>query len=142
MSETPQKPGRHLNELPPAQREILEIIWSLGEASANDLLEELHPDRPVARTTVLTLLQRLEEAGWLQHRQEGRIYIYSPARSRRAALGRALGAFIQNVFSGSPVELLTALLDRHQLSDSESDRIREMIDKASEDKERSKGGER
>ena len=77
MAKHPNLPG-----LSQAQREIMEIICDQGELSAVQVREILSMKRDLAKNTVRTLLDRMEEKGWLRHREEDRTYLYSAAHSR------------------------------------------------------------
>jgi BlaI family penicillinase repressor len=117
-------------ELTPAQGEIMEIIWERGEVSATGVRTVLSQSRPVARNTVRTLLERMEEKGWITHREDGRTFLYRAARPRHASIGQKVREVIETVCGGSPEALVTALLDYRGLSRAELERIRDMLAKA------------
>jgi BlaI family transcriptional regulator, penicillinase repressor len=117
-------------ELTPAQREIMEIIWERGELSASEVRRILSQTRPVARNTVRTLIERMEEKGWITHRPDGRTFLYSAAQQRNASIGQKVREVIETVCGGSPEALVTALLDYRGLSPTELERIRQMLSKA------------
>ncbi len=119
-----------LPELSLAQREIMEIVWQLGEASVSDVRAALPDDRKPARNTVRTLLERMEQKGWLKHREQKRKYIYYPARPRDVSVGHKVVDVINGVCGGSAEALVSALLDHRGLSTGELSRIRAMLDKA------------
>ena len=119
-----------LAALSPAQQEIMEIVWEHGELSAKDVRQILSGDRELARNTVRTLLERMEEKGWLTHREEGRTYLYSAAQPRQTSIGQKVVEVLDNVCGGSRVELMTALLDYRGLTAAELNRIRKMLDVA------------
>ncbi len=121
---------QEMPELTPAQGEIMEIIWERGEVSATGVRKVLSQSRPVARNTVRTLLERMEEKGWITHREDGRTFLYSAARPRHASIGQKVREVIETVCGGSPEALVTALLDYRGLSRGELVRIREMLAKA------------
>jgi len=125
-----------------AQLEIMEIIWQRGEASARELREILSETREVARNTVRTLLERMEEKGWLVHREEGRTFLYSAARPREATVGQKVIEVIDQVCGGSPDALMTAILDYRGLTPAELKRIRNMLDnvKGKQPSTKKKGG--
>ena len=127
---------RELPPLSPAQREIMEIVWELGEVSARDVREVLSRQRDVARNTVRTLLERMEEKGWLTHREDGRTYLYSAIQPQLVTIGQKVVEVLDNVCGGSPEALVTALLDYRGLTDSELRRIRAMLDDAKASKRR------
>ena len=113
-----------------SQREIMEIVWERGEVSAVDVREILAKKRDLAKNTVRTMLDRMEEKGWLKHREDGRTYLYSAAQPREASIGQKVVEVVEHVCGGSPEELVTALLDYRGLSPQELKRIRSMLDEA------------
>ena len=120
-------PEAHLSR---RERQIMDIIYARGAASAVDVLADL-PDPP-SKTAVRTLLRILEEKGHLRHRQEGLTYIYLPSRSRgnvgRSALRRVLRTF----FEGSLEKAVAAHLgdSAAELSDEELARLANLIQQA------------
>ena len=113
-----------------SQREIMEIVWDCGEVSAIEVRDILSKKRDLAKNTVRTLLDRMEEKGWLKHREDGRTYLYSAAQPREASIGQKVLEVVEHVCGGSPEELVTALLDYRGLSPQELKRIRTMLDEA------------
>ena len=124
------KKRQEMPELTPAQGEIMEIIWERGEVSATGVRKVLSLSRPVARNTVRTLLERMEEKGWITHREDGRTFLYWAARPRHASIGQKVREVIETVCGGSPEALVTALLDYRGLSRAELERVRDMLAKA------------
>ncbi|HTU27279.1 MAG TPA: BlaI/MecI/CopY family transcriptional regulator [Pirellulales bacterium] len=124
------KKRRLLPELSPAQQQIMECIWQQGELSASEVRALLKPRREVARNTVRTLLERMEEKGWLKHREDGRTFLYSAAQAKQATLGGKIADIVERVCGGSPEMLMSALIDFRGLSQDELSRIRQMLDQA------------
>ena len=116
--------------LSPAQREIMEIIWEHGEAAAIEIKQQLADGRNLAKETVRTMLQRMEEKGWLTHRVVGRTFFYSAAVPKSGAVGQSVVELLDTVCGGSPERLVTALLDYRGLSAAESARIEELLQQA------------
>lgn len=116
--------------LSPAQQEIMEIIWEKGEVAAVEVRQLLAGGRELARETVRTMLERMEDKGWLEHRVVGRTFFYSAAVARGATAGQKVIELIDTVCGGSPERLMTALLDYRGLSSEEADRIEAMIKQA------------
>jgi BlaI family penicillinase repressor len=129
----------NLPGLSQSQREIMEIVWDRGEVSANDVRKILSEKRALARNTVRTLLERMENKGWLKHREEGRTFIYSAAQPREVSIAQRVLEVIEHVCGGSPEELMTALLDYRGLSAQELKRIRALLDEAKASTPSSKG---
>jgi BlaI family penicillinase repressor len=123
-------------ELSPAQSEIMEIIWERGEASASEVRQALAKTRKVARNTVRTLLERMEQKGWLTHREEGRTYLYAAALARRETIGQKVREIVETICGGSAETLITALLDYRGLDRGELQRIRRLLDQARAGKNR------
>lgn len=112
------------------ERQIMDIVFQLGRASAAEIHERL-PDPPTY-TAVRTMLRLLEEKGLLRHWQEGRRYIYAPCRSPqtegRSAMNRVLNVF----FGGSLEDAVAAHLSDPglQLDAEDFERLRAVIDEA------------
>jgi len=129
-------------ETPPltaAQREIMEIVWEQGEVTVTDVRDQLLRHREVARNTVQTMIVRLEERGWLKHREQGRTFYYAAARPKGVSLGARVSQMVDRLFAGSPEEMVTALIEYRGLSKSEAERIRKMIESAEADQPKKKG---
>jgi BlaI family penicillinase repressor len=124
------KKQHELPELTPAQGEIMDIIWAADEVSASEVRRILSKSRAVARNTVRTLLERMEEKGWLTHREEGRTFLYSAAQPRQVTIGQKVKEIVETVCGGSPEALVTALLDYRGLNSEELERIRQMLSQA------------
>ncbi len=118
-----------------AQREIMEVVWERGEVTVSEVREALAPRRDVARNTVQTMMVRLEDRGWLKHREAGRTFYYAAARARASSLGAKVAQMIDRFFAGSPEEMVTALIEYRGLSENEGQRIRQMIEQAESNKE-------
>ena len=125
--------------LSPAQRQIMDILWDRGEAAALEVRDIIAADRPVARETVRTLLERMEEKGWITHRVVGRTRFYSPAVPRNATAGQKVLELVDTLCGGSPERLMTALLDYRGLSAGEAKRIEALIHSA---RKKKSGGNR
>jgi predicted transcriptional regulator len=125
------------DELTPLQLEIMDVVWEHGEATVAQVRRRLAKRRPVARTTVLTLLGRLADRGWLARRSEGRTFRYRAARDRRRSLGSILRRLRDTAFGGSAEGLVAALIDEG-VGAEELRRIRRRLQEA-EARERSGG---
>ncbi len=122
-----------LNKLTPlsrAQRDLMELIWDKQEIGVQEATALMNEQRPVARNTVRTLLERMREKGWLTHRVDGRSYLYSPTVPREESLGQRVMDMVDKACGGNPEKLMMALLEYRGLSDEEALRIRNMLDDA------------
>ncbi len=109
------------------QREIMDVVWSLGKASVFEVRDELSKEREVARNTVRTMMERLEEKGWLTHHVIGRTYFYSALIPRDVSIGERIVDLVDKVCDGRPENLMSALLDYRGLSSDELDRIQKLL---------------
>ncbi|WP_394821830.1 BlaI/MecI/CopY family transcriptional regulator [Pendulispora albinea] len=112
------------------EREIMDIIYRRGRATAQEVLEEL--PKPPSYSAVRALLRLLEERGHVTHAQEGQRYVYSAAVPRRDARKSALAHVVKTFFGGSVHQTMSALVEssRTKLSRDELDRLSEIIDRA------------
>ncbi len=89
------------NRLPPLELEAMKALWQLGEGTVREVRLEIAPRRPLAYTTVMTLLDRLARKGAVARRKEGRSHVYCPLISREAVLEVAVDRLAQDFFAGS-----------------------------------------
>ena len=121
---------KELSILSRRERQIMDIIYSRGKASATEVMESL-PDAP-SYSAVRALLRVLEEKGHLRHKQEGQRYVYSPTVERERAKRSALRRVLQTFFDDSTEDAVAALLDisHESLSDAELKRMEHLIKQA------------
>ena len=124
------KPGADHLTLTRRERQIMDILYKRGRATASEVMADL-PDTP-HYSTVRTQLRVLEEKGHVTHEEEGVRYIYMPALPRRAARKSALRHLVDTFFDGSAEQVVAAVLggEGARLSDEELDRIADLIEKA------------
>ena len=113
-----------------AQREIMEVVWQRGEVTVSEMRDALTGRRDLARNTVWTMMMRLEEKGWLKHREDGRTFVYSANVPRTVSLGEKVVHLVDRFLAGSPEEMVTALIEYRGLTHDEGERIRAMIEEA------------
>jgi BlaI family transcriptional regulator, penicillinase repressor len=119
-----------LAPLSEAQLEIMNVVWDRGEVTVADVWKALASRRKVARNTVLTMIVRLEERGWLRRDDAGHAHRYRAASPREATLGSVVRRLVDTAFGGSAEGLVMALLHGRGVSEEEARRIRAMIEKA------------
>jgi BlaI family penicillinase repressor len=119
-----------LSSLSRRERQIMEIVYSRGRATAGEIHREL-ADRP-SYSTVRTLLKVLEEKGHLNHESDGPRYVYSPCISAEKAKQSALEQLLRTFFNNSALNAMAALLDMSSASLSESDlkRLARLVQRA------------
>jgi predicted transcriptional regulator len=112
------------------ERQIMDVIYRRGRATAAEVLEAL-PDPP-SYSAIRALLRVLEEKGHLRHEQDGPRYVFLPTVGREKARRSALRQLVQTFFEGSTAQAVAALLGEAgaNLSDEELDRLSHLIDQA------------
>ncbi|MGD2216997.1 MAG: BlaI/MecI/CopY family transcriptional regulator [Gemmatimonadales bacterium] len=108
------------------EREIMEILYRLGEASAADVVGRMDPDP--GYDSVRVTLGILEKKGHVKHRQEGRRYIYTPTVPHEMASRSAIRNVLHTFFRGSSSRAILALLGMSRLSREELDVIAKWIE--------------
>jgi predicted transcriptional regulator len=91
--------------LTPGEFELMEILWPLGEASVKDVWMRLNPERGLAYTTVMTVLEKMYRKGILAQRKKGKAYLYSAILIREQALRGILEHVCDAYFGGVPAKL-------------------------------------
>jgi len=121
---------RKLHDLSRRERQIMDAIFSKGEATAADVVEAI-PDAP-SYSTVRALLRILEEKGHLRHREDGPRYVYLPTEQRDKASRSALQQVLHTFFDGSLATAVAALVDAKdaKLSAGEISRLEGIIKSA------------
>jgi predicted transcriptional regulator len=89
----------------------LRVLWSLEEANVKEVRRVVTETRPLAYTTIMTVLERLVRKGKLRRRKVGRAFAYSPTESRDAMRRTAIRELLDGFFDGSAEELLAFLRD-------------------------------
>ena len=117
--------------------EVMAWLWANESGTVAEVRDGLAD--PLAYTTVLTILRNLEAKGFLRREEEGRAHRYFPRVQQKAARKRALRRLIDTLFLGSPEALLTHLVEAHDLSPAELQRIAKRLSDESSQK-RSGGG--
>ena len=94
---------------PPLELACLKALWSLQEGNVRAVQEVVARTRPLAYTTIMTVLDRLVRKGKLNRRKVGRAFVYAPEASRDSMRRAALRELIEGYFDGSEAELLEFL---------------------------------
>lgn len=104
MTETP---------VPEAEQDVLASLYDLGEGSAREVREHLARRRPLAHSSVVTLLGRLEHRGLVVRRKadEGKAFVYTPTQDRDRAVGPLLAGLVRRLFRGRSTALVASLLE-------------------------------
>jgi len=109
------------------QLELMRVLWDLGEVTVADVQRVLEKTRPIAQSTVATLLRRLEARGAVTHRTEGRVFIYSPVIREDDVQRSVLGKLKERLFTGDVPALIHRLLSEHEITAAELREVKAMI---------------
>jgi len=109
--------------------EIMKVVWELHQATVRDVYEKLREQRSIAYTTVMTMMNILEQKGFLKKRMaEGRAYVYQSARPRKQVIRSMVREFVDRVFNGSAEPLMVQLVEDRHLSREEVEKIARAIE--------------
>jgi len=120
----------------------MRLIWDRGEASAADIHRALQRTRPLAITTVATLLARMEKRELVSHRTEGRAFVYRARVSEGEMRRKLLSGLVRNLFRGDPSEVVEHLLSQRDVSPGDIARIQALVEGARHQADSKSKGER
>jgi len=106
---------------------IMKVLWQRGRSTVREVYEELRKQRPLAYTTILTMMGILEHKGYVKKTAGERAYIYSPARPQEKVVGGLVNDFVNRVFDGSAKPLLVHLIESRDLSAQEVLELRKLL---------------
>jgi len=110
----------------PRELDVMSILWRRGSATVAEVRADM--DEELAYTSVLSVLQVLEEKGYVHHAAEGRAYRYSPAVAPERAGDNALARIRSAIFQGSAELMFTQFVSDRGLSREELERMRRLLD--------------
>lgn len=109
--------------------DVMSVLWRFGSGTVNEVREHLRGEP--GYTSVLRILQILEEKGHVRHEAEGRAYRYHPTVGPDAAGRTALGKIVDKIFHGSAELTLARLVEERPISEDELERMRRILDELS-----------
>lgn len=110
--------------------EIMNVVWSLGEATVQDVCDRLK--RPAAYSTVLTMMRTLEAKGALSHRVQHRTFVYRSEVSRDAVQSSMLTELRDLLFAGSNSLMVNSLLSQRPMTAEETAELRNILEQRRE----------
>lgn len=110
-----------------SELEILTVLWNHGHASVRTVYEELCKTKDIGYTTALKLMQIMFEKKLVTRDSSSKVHIYSAALNREKTQKQLVNKMIQDVFSGSPSQLVLQALGGHKASKDELDKIEKLI---------------
>jgi BlaI family transcriptional regulator, penicillinase repressor len=126
MRGEPRQPNPGLSEL---EHELMDVIWKLGPATAEQIREALSPRRPLKDSTVRTILRRLHTKGYVKYRIKGKAFVYSGTEKPANVAVRAVRQVLDRFCGGSLEQLLLGLVENEIVN---SDELQELARKVAE----------
>jgi predicted transcriptional regulator len=116
-----------------AELRLMKILWQRGESVVSDLVAAMPDGETLAYNSVLTTVRILEQKGYVDHRQEGRAFVYRPCVAEHEASRSEVRHVLSRFFGNSRERLLLSLLGDEEISAEELQRLKEAIQNAAED---------
>ena len=114
-------------QLTPLELEIMKVLWDTGPASVQEVQQSFRTGRPLAYTTVQTMLNILVRKKRAKRTLVDRSYRYRAAISREKAIGNSLQDIVKRMFGGSAEALVLSLVETHQLTPETLSRLNELV---------------
>jgi len=127
-------PPKKSNTLTEAELRLMKLLWQRGESAVGDLVAAMPDSEPLAYNSVLTTIRILEQKGYVEHRQEGRAFIYQACVAEHEASRSEVRHVLSRFFGNSRERLLLSLLGDDEISPTELQRLKEAIQSAEETK--------
>ena len=118
-----------------SELEILQTLWSKGLATVREVHEDLARTKDVGYTTTLKLMQIMHEKGLVKRDDSMRTHIYQAAVNKEKTQKHLLSKMIDNLFGGSPTQLVIQALGEHKASPEEIEKIQALLDNLKNNKE-------
>lgn len=118
-----------------AELRLMDIVWEIGPATVQEVVDALPAEEPLAYSTVLTMLRILEKKGYLAHQKQGRAFVYHAVVEQNEARQGALKHLMQRFFDDSPELLVMNLLEHDALAKSDLEKLKALINAAPDDED-------
>ena len=128
------------HQLGELQLAIMRVIWERGEATASDVHAALAAERGLAPTTIATMLRKMEDKGVVEHREDGRTFVYRATVQSDQIHRSMVGDLVTRLFDGDPLALVNHLVAEGEIDLEELDDLREQV--AAARKKQRRGGTR
>jgi len=109
---------------------MMKVVWRAKDVSVRDVYETLRARRPVAYTTVMTMMNTLEAKGYLKKTLDGRAFRYRPAVPESQVVKTMVREFVERVFDGASASLMAHLVSDSTLSEADRKELRRLMDEA------------
>ena len=120
---------KQIAAMSPAETEILRLVWELGGATVQEVVDKLPPDRQIAYATVQTLLRRLEQKSYLRHESRGKAHVFMASVQKEEVISRTVKDFLNRLFGGDPIPLVQYLAEHGEITSKDIDGLKKLIEK-------------
>jgi BlaI family penicillinase repressor len=114
--------------LNPQELAIMKVVWRKGTATVRDVYEALREERPIAYTTVMTMMRILDDKGYLEKELVDRAHVYTPTRAQKQVMGAMVKDFVDRVFDGASESLLVHLAKDSRLTRKQREALEQLVD--------------
>jgi BlaI family penicillinase repressor len=114
--------------LTPQELAIMKVVWQKDESTVRDVYETLRETRPIAYTTVMTMMRILQEKGYLTRATQEKAHVYRPAKPSQQVIGGMVRDFLDRVFDGASDPLLVHLARDNKLTPKQRRIVRQLLD--------------
>ena len=121
-------PRKKLFSLTDLELDVMNIVWRLGHATVRQIVEGLRAQRPLAYTTVQTVLTILTQKGFVEYTQQGRAYLYSAIIQPEGVRRETVSAVVDKLFSGSSRSLVLHLIESGKFTIEEAQDLKKLLD--------------
>jgi BlaI family transcriptional regulator, penicillinase repressor len=119
---------RSIPRLGNVQLQIMQVLWRRGPATAREITDALAERKPIALSTVQTLLRQMEAKGAVAHESRDRVFVFRPLFEEPEVAGGVTHDLLDRVFNGSVYGMVSYLLRHERVSPDELRRLRALID--------------
>ncbi len=118
--------SEHPTEL---ELELLKVLWDESPLPVREVRARLEADanRPLAHSSVITMLNIMHRKGFLRRRKEGKSFLFSPKVKKESVTGGMMGDLLSRVFDGSPSAMMLNLLETTDIGADELAELRKLI---------------
>ena len=120
---------KKLSSLTDLEIDIMNVVWRLGRATVRQIVNSLRDQRPLAYTTVQTVLSILTQKGVVRHTREGRAFVYTAILKPEGVRQEVIEAVVDKLFAGSPRSLVLHMIESDALTPEEAESLRNLLDR-------------
>lgn len=120
---------KKLSSLTNLEIDIMNVVWRLRRATVRQIVDSLRDQRPLAYTTVQTVLSILTQKGVVRHTREGRAYVYTAIAQPEGVRQEVISAVVEKLFAGSPQSLVLHLIKSDALTADDAENLRNLLDR-------------